>query len=71
MSTLILAGFLPVTSSGGHAKALKMTGTTRTFMVRVYPGAPTATARTAGATVAISIYDDDNSRHFRQSITFI
>ncbi|MCJ1266687.1 hypothetical protein MMC22_006572 [Lobaria immixta] len=71
MSTLILAGFLPVTSSGGHAKELKATGSTPTFMASHYPGGPTGTARTADAIVAISIDDHDNRRHFRQSITSI
>ena len=61
MSTLILAGLLPVTSSGGRAAALKTTGTMCAPMVQVWSGAPTTTARTADAIGAISI-DDDNCR---------
>ena len=61
MSTLILAGLLPVTSSGGRAAALKTTGTMCAPMVQVWSGAPTTTARTADAIGAISI-DDDKRR---------
>ena len=64
MSTLILAGYLPVTSSDGLAWILRTIGSTPTCMANHYPGAPMSTARTAAAIGGISI-NDDNRRNYQ------
>ena len=71
MSTLILAGLLPVTSSGGLVTALRTTGTIGTYMVQVQPAVPTTAAPTADAIAFFGEFEDDNRRPSASRITFI